>query len=147
VLPPFTDAGLLPPGLHQARWPEFTDRFGHNRHRLAILGGLRQAARALARAKCSRLFVDGSFVTTKPMPKDWDGAWDIAGVDSSLLDPILIDFTPAGRIQQQRKYLADLFPASWVEHGTGLSFLNFFQLDRSGLPKGVVELDLRAGGP
>jgi len=40
------------------------------------------------------------------------------------------------------KYGVDFFLATWVEAGSGLTFLNFFQRNRADDPKGIVQLDL-----
>jgi len=142
VIPALTTLGLLPPGVHDTTWPELSQRFGNNGQRKSVLAGIRQAATALSKAGCRRLWIDGSFVSSKAKPKDWDGCWDPVGVVRSLLDPDLLDFTKAGRARMKTKYMADLFPASLPEGNSGLAFLNFFQQDRSGDPKGLVALDL-----
>jgi len=42
------------------------------------------------------------------------------------------------------KYLADLFPSTWIEQSSSSTFLNYFQIDKAtGLPKGVLVLNLR----
>jgi hypothetical protein len=50
----------------------------------------------------------------------------------------------AGRAAQKAKYLGELFPAQMGEGGSGLTFLELFQVDKeTGKPKGIVALDLR----
>lgn len=142
MIPELTRLGILPPGVHGTTWSELSQRFGNNGQRKSILAGIRQAATVLTKAGCRRLWIDGSFVSSKAKPKDWDGCWDPFGVASSLLDPDFLDFSKAGRARMKTKYMADLFPASLPEGNTGLAFLNFFQQDRSGDPKGLVTLDL-----
>jgi hypothetical protein len=88
--------------------------------------------------------VDGSFVTIKDQPSDWDGCWDPTGVTPHLLDPTLADFSPNGRARCKVKYLADLFPSTWVEKSSSSTFLDYFQIDKTtGLPKGVIVLNLK----
>ena len=96
----------------------------------------------LKQAGCRRVYIDGSFVTAKPMPNDYDGCWDTDGVDPDLLDPVLLDFS-AGRAAQKAAFGGELFPTSGMEAGTGKTWLEFFQVDRdTGKPKGLVLLDL-----
>ncbi len=148
MLPEFTPTGLLPPGVHETTWVVLSERFGRNLRRQSILQGLRQAALGLKRAGCRRLWIDGSFVTDKRSPGDWDGCWDPVGVDPAKLDRVLFDLSPLGRRRMQAKYMADLFPASVTENQSGLLFVNFFQVDKAtGDPKGILLLDLIAWNP
>lgn len=65
---------------------------------------------------------------------------DPSGVDPYLLDPVLLDFTNA-RAAMKSKYLGELFPAT-ATAAPGVLFRDFFMKDRSGVPKGVVNIDL-----
>lgn len=143
MVPPFSALGLLPPGIHQGIWEEVLRQYGGNGRRREILEAVRHAATTLARAGCRRLWIDGSFVSDKFVPSDWDGCWDPVGVDPSLLEPVFLDFSPAGRHRMKIKYLADLFPASIREASSGLLFVDYFQIDKAtGAPKGIVLLEL-----
>ena len=102
--------------------------------------GLSAASRNLAVAGCRALLLDGSFVTAKPVPGDYDGAWETEGVDPGLLDPVLLDFRN-GLAAMKAKYFGELFPASAVAE-PGVLFRDFFQTDRDGVEKGVVLVDL-----
>jgi hypothetical protein len=134
--------GLLPPGVHQAAWDEIEQRLGFTAHRKRLLRGLRAAMTALKVAGCQRAWIDGSFVTEKEVPNDFDACWDVTAVDVALLDPVLLDFTPP-RFSQHVKYGGDIFP-NINEARTGSLFVDFFQVDKdTGDPKGIIELDLR----
>lgn len=141
VIPNFRADGLLPVGEHASTWAELTTRFDWRPHRLVLLDGLRAACLNLAAGGCQRLWLDGSFVTSKQIPADYDACWDPQGVDPLLLDPCLLDFTPGGRLRMKAKYLGDLFVAG-IEGRTSQPFVEFFQLDRSGERKGIVVVDL-----
>lgn len=143
MIPPFDDSGNLPPGVHEATWDEFADRFGITPQRRALLAGLYSALQVLQSAGCRAVYIDGSFVTNKLVPNDFDACWDIEGVDPDQLDPVLLTFDDR-RAAQKAKYLGELFPAQLTEGGSGGSFLAFFQVDKeTGNPKGIVALDLR----
>lgn len=142
MLPPFQPNGSLPPGVHEATWGELTLRFGTSDRRRALLAGLRVALRALARAGCSRFFLDGSFVTSKPEPGDWDGCWDAEGVDGRRLDPLLSGW-PEHRAAQKERFGGDIFPAFWDADGLGTTFLAFFQSGRDGAERGIILIDPR----
>ena len=103
---------------------------------------MRAAFESLKSAGCQTVYVDGSFVTAKDVPNDFDCCWEPNGVDGDLLDRVLLDFNP-GTAAQKDKYFAELFP-NFVEGNTGSPFLEFFQVDKdTGDPKGIVALDLR----
>lgn len=140
MLPDLTSAGELPPGIHKASWDELVHAFGTNERRRVLLGGLSAACSALANAGCTQLWVDGSFVTDKERPGDYDACWSWEGVDEDLLDPMLIDYSPTGRAATRAKYLGDLFFAG-VELRSGLPFVEFFQRTRDGGTKGIVLLN------
>ena len=72
------NTGYLPPGVHAAEWSDVQVRFAENSHRARLLGGLLAACRNLVAAGCGELLLDGSFVTEKPVPRDYDGAWETA---------------------------------------------------------------------
>jgi hypothetical protein len=97
----------------------------------------------LKAAGCRTAFVDGSFVTAKPAPGDFDACWAIDGVDPDRLDPAFLDFSNS-RARQKARFGGEFFPADLPEGLTGKTFLEFFQTDKeTGAPKGIVALDLR----
>lgn len=94
-------------------------------------------------AGCTTIYLDGSFITMKRRPGDFDACWDTSGVDLHLLDPVLLDFSNA-RAAQKSRYGGDFFPAQATELSAGLTFLEFFQIDKdSGDAKGIIAIDLR----
>ena len=104
------------------------------------MGGLLAACRNLAAAGCRELLLDGSFVSTDALPRDYDAAWETAGVDPVRLDPVLLDFSHR-RAAMKAKYLGDLFPASALAE-PGVLYRDFFRTDRNGVDKGVMLIDL-----
>lgn len=143
MIPDLDESGLLPPGIHTAEWPEIVARFGGTGHRRALLRGLRRALEALHAAGCTTAYVDGSFVTAKASPEDYDLCWSIVGVDVNALDPVLLIFDQ-GRRAMKAKYMGDLFPAEVPEGVSGRVFLEFFQIDKqTGKAKGILMIDLR----
>jgi hypothetical protein len=145
VIPDPDSTGNLPPGRHCATWEELERRFGTNERRRTLLAGMKRMLLSLKGAGCRRAFIDGSFVTTKDLPSDFDGCWSRTGVDLALLkssDPVLLDFSNK-RARQKLKYGGEMFPAEMVEGLSGRIFLNFFSRDKNtGDPKGIIEIDL-----
>jgi hypothetical protein len=147
VLPRFDAQGNLPSGVHWVGWKEFARRFGATAHRRRLLAGLRAGLDSLRAANWRTVYVDGSFVTAKEHPNDYDACWEVADVDPALLDPVFLEFSD-GRAAQKAKYLGEFFPAQLPEGVSGKAFLDFFQIDKeTGNPKGIVALHLRRFRP
>lgn len=141
MLPPFDPAtGRLPEGEHAVSWEELVDRFGWTPRRRQLLDGLAEAAELLATVGCTRIWLNGSFVTAKDEPADFDACWDPDGVDLDALDPIFFDLT-AGRANQKARFGGELFP-NVVESDSGLVFADFFKNERDGGHKGIVVLTI-----
>ena len=88
--------------------------------------------------------LDGSFVTDKVHPEDYDACWDEAGVGPAVLDPVLLTFDE-GRAAQKAKCRGGLFPASCIADSRGLSVAEFSQTDRTaGRPRGVIAINLES---
>jgi hypothetical protein len=146
-LPDFDQHGVLPPGVHVATWAEIYERYGHNGHRRRLLNGLELALASLKRAGCGRAYLDGSFVTAKQLPQDFDGCWEEEGVDSELLDPALLMFEDQ-RAVQKAVFLGEMFPASSRADRAGSPFLRFFQKQKdTGAPKGIICIELTEWTP
>jgi hypothetical protein len=73
-IPPFTDTGDLPVGIHRATLAEVVQRLGTGSpQRQNVSGRLERICRvAFGTGHVARLIVFGSFVTNKPDPNDVD---------------------------------------------------------------------------
>jgi hypothetical protein len=143
MIPEWLGTGDLPSGVHFAQWAEVEERLAFNPRRRRLLAGFREACDLLRRAGCRFVYLDGSFVTTKPRPGDFDACWDVQGVDEETLDPVFWDFSQ-GRAAQKRRFGGEFFPAQLPEGATGRAFLEFFQVNKlTGEAKGIVAIRLR----
>jgi hypothetical protein len=132
---------VLPQGVHSATLTEVAKMYAINPHRRSLFDGLRKGAEALAAAGCKFLYLDGSYVTAKPKPGDYDACWDPTGVSPQHLDPVFLNFDNQ-RHAQKVKFKGEFFPFM-LDAGTGQTFLDFFQTDRfSGEQKGILSIDL-----
>ena len=143
MIPQFDiQTGNLPPGEHEATWEEFVDRFGWNVRRRQLLDGIAESLDLLAAAGCNRVWLNGSFVTTKEEPGDFDAVWDPDDVDFDILDPIFGTLGMAkGRRLQNERFGGEWFP-NIVEGNSQRRFARFFQHDRNNLAKGIIVLRL-----
>lgn len=142
VLPPLTDAGELPPGVHSARLAEVLDRFGKgSAQRQAVALRLARIYRiARAAGHLARFAVFGSFVTAKREPAD---------VDVFLL---MEDAFDASRLTGEARFLFDHLAAQawfgasvfWFRRLAALegevAAIEQWQVKRDGSLRGIIEI-------
>jgi hypothetical protein len=134
---------VLPPGVHPATLAEVATTFATNAKRRLLYDGLRLAAMALRIAGCGKLYLDGSYVTAKAVPEDYDGCWDPTGMDPAKLDPVFLDFTNK-RQAMKKKFGGEFFPSSAPNTPTQ-TFLDLFQIEKfTGQAKGILLIVLTA---
>jgi len=141
MIPDLVDIGgpwkVLPPGVHFATLKEIEERFAISDHRKYLFSGFRKGVLSLHKAGCRKIFLDGSFVTEKPIPADFDVCWDTMGVDISKLDTVFLDFSD-GRKKQKERFQGEFFPANRIADGNCF-FFDFFQIDKyTGNAKGII---------
>jgi len=145
VIPDLVDIGglwkVLPPGVHDATLEEIESRFATSEHRKRLFSGFREGVIALRKAGCRKIFLDGSFVTEKPIPGDFDVCWDHTGIDHTKLDPVFLDFANR-RKKQKERFHGEFFPAHLLADGKHV-FLDFFQIDKyTGNAKGIIFMNI-----
>lgn len=140
-LGPPTPWPVLPPGIYDVTLADIAERFATTPHRRLLFDGFIRVVQALHRAGCRTVYLDGSFVTGKPHPDDFDGCWDVRGVDPEQIDPVLLIFENK-REAQKAKYLGEMFIAQ-AEGAPGRAFIDFFQTEKfSGRKKGLLRIQL-----
>jgi len=140
MIPDFTPGGELPPGEHTATLNQLEHRYATTPVRRTQYEGLVRACRALTAAGATTVWVNGSYITTKPEPGDYDATFDVDGLDwiaLGLSEPELLDFD-APRTTQKRVYGGELVP----NVPGGVDFVDFFQHNRDGDRKGIIRIDL-----
>jgi len=143
MIPDLVDVGgpwkVLPPGIHPATVEEVKSVFVINSVRERLFDGFVLGTTALALAGCRTVYLDGSFVTEKETPGDYDVSWDTTGVDVAKLDSVFLDFTDSRRFQKD-KFLGEFFPES-----AAFAVLALFQIDKyTGARKGILKITLSA---
>ena len=141
MIPAFVDIGgprkVLPPGIHAATLEEVEKRFAMSDHRKYLFAGLKKGVFALRKAGCRKILLDGSFITEKPIPADFDVCWEPVGVNPIKLDPVFLDFSD-GRKKQKERFHGEFFPTNLLADGRHF-FLDFFQIDKyTGNAKGII---------
>jgi hypothetical protein len=139
TLPQFTDKGFLPPGVHQTTWQEFATRYGTTPRRQDLLANMEVLLHEAKAAGGEKVYVGGSFVSTKANPKDFDMTWKVDGrriEDLRRINPLIVDR------EMQSVNLGGQLMVTYPNSPDGgvLSFLQ--RNNRYRIPVGVVELDL-----
>ena len=116
---------------------EIEARFAMTRHRKKLFSGLKAVAENLKAANCQTLYLNGSFITNKEDPGDYDACWEPLEVNQNL-DPVLLTDRAARKV----KYLGDIYPRI-PELTNGLDHFQSWQLDRDDNIKGIIIIDLR----
>lgn len=143
VIPAFRPDGCLPDGVHVADWQEFARRYGKTARRKELLKKARLGLLNLRDAGCEWVWLDGSFVTSKALPNDVDGCWEMApGLDLSRLDESFLLRSFKDRVALLYDYGLDFFVAGATEAGSGLPFSEFFQFAPGGVRKGIIKMHL-----
>ena len=113
MIPPLDDRGLLPAGVWDCTLEEIAARFVTNDHRRNLWAGMTlfiEEKYRPAGLSCP-LWVDGSFVRSKPSPSDVDVVLDV----SSFAPEAAVQLAIGLRIQHDEikaRYHVDL----WVRH-------------------------------
>ena len=131
---------VLPPGIHTASLDEIREIFACTPYRQILYEGFCLGYENLVAAGCKKVFLDGSFTTSKERPEDFDACWDAQGVNVSKLDLTLLDNSHR-RIAQKRKYFGEFLMIRFTSPSAP-TILDFFQRDRStGKRKGILLVD------
>ncbi|MDF5720895.1 MAG: hypothetical protein PUP91_10520 [Rhizonema sp. PD37] len=96
----------------------------------------------LKAAGCRRAYINGSFVTHKLVPEDFDMCWDRDDVDINCLRqkaPIILNFYE--KETQKAKYKGEIYPSDQPIDESTMS-IDFFQRDREQNRKGIIAIDL-----
>lgn len=143
MIPEFDSNGNLPPGVHFCTWEEFVERFGTTELRLRFIRGLKIAMEQLWKAGCRTIYINGSFVTSKEDPNDFDACWDSEEVDMNYLRinaPRLLN--TFDRQAQKAKYKGEIFRSDELVGDLGVNSFELFQRDRDLKKKGIIAIDL-----
>jgi len=149
LIPAFDQStGALPPGNHHATLEQVEERLTLTPRRRWLMKGLCTAVKAFWAAGIEEIYIGGSFCTEKPDPGDVDGYW--VEPDESVydrIDPYWIDFElvpiPQARRLKWRMWAdhgVEFFIHPAMQAGPDISFPQFFQQDRDGRPRGVIQV-------
>jgi len=140
MIPPLDpDTGYLPPGIHAAVWTDVWARFSSTPYRASLTLGLRQGLEQLRDAGCRTALLDGSYISAKEIPGDYDVAYEPFGMDPDRLDPVFFEFGNL-RAAMKIKFGGEFFPAHFYA-APGILYRDWFLKDKDGVAKGIIQID------
>lgn len=144
MIPNFQSNGILLSGIHWSTIEEIKEKLCFSVKRTELVAGLELAIKSLKRAGCETIYLDGSFATSKQNPQDIDVCWELENVNLDVLfviEPVLFDFA-SGRKAQKDKFGCEFFPADSIASPPNKIYIDFFQQDKDGNPKGIIGLKI-----
>lgn len=142
TFPGYNSEGYLPVGIYKMGWDEFVTKFSFTSIRELQIKGLIKAIPKFKAAGASHLYIDGSFITKKYNPSDYDVLYDITEIDLEILDPILKDASSAGRKTQKVHYRGEFVPLT-NQANDYMTYWQFYQVSKSsGNAKGIIVIDI-----
>ena len=143
MLPPFTEQGELPSGIHAANWSEIERRFGAgSASRVNAYAKLRHLHELAERTgRLERFLVFGSFVSAGADPRDLDIVLVMAA-EFRLEQAPRESLTLFSHADAEARFGASVF---WVRQGmlSGAEmqqFLETWQTKRDGTRRGLLEV-------
>jgi hypothetical protein len=142
MLPAFNQEGNLPEGIHLATDDEVFGQFATLSARRQWLGEQLRSLLALAKStgQLARVFLWGSFVTSKEVPNDLDVLL-VMGTEfaiEAVPSPVHVVFD---HVQARLRFQADVF---WTKASIGLEILHLwldtYQTGKDFTRRGIVEV-------
>ena len=142
-----SEDGYLDAGEHPADWKLVAATFGVGERRRVLLEGLLMLLRDLRIAGVTSVWLDGSFVTDDPEPRDFDLCWSPLGADKTKLPAefgygrgTALDPKTSNHDLLKLKYRGDVF----VHLPPFADFVALLSQDREGRPRGIVKIDMES---
>jgi hypothetical protein len=132
-------------GILLKAWDEFIKVFGYNERRRDIIEGLKLAISELEECGCSKIYINGSFVTKKRNPGDFDACWRDIGenIDKKKMMGKFATLFAGTKEMQHFRYKGDMRPAFDFAN-LDKCYLEFFQIDKYDKSvKGIIELEIK----
>jgi hypothetical protein len=130
----------MPPGIHTVTLAEVEAKFAHNVKRKYLFVGLARVVGILIEANCPEVFLDGSYITKKEEPGDYDLCFEPTGLQPTELLRVLL----SSKENRKAEYLGDIFtrlpvPPYYHDH------VAEWQRDgrNDDVVKGILRIDLR----
>jgi hypothetical protein len=113
-------------------------RFAYNFRRRFLFQGLTNVLRILEQANCKKVFLNGSFITRKEEPGDYDLCWEPIGV---LPTPELRSLLVMTSSERRLKFGGDIL-MRLPQPPFQIDYVDYWQTDVQDNLKGIIRIDL-----
>ncbi|MDR0864863.1 MAG: hypothetical protein LBO74_08025 [Candidatus Symbiothrix sp.] len=136
----FNENGVLNPGIYEMTWKDFHTFFLFSPRRKELLEGLKKVIDILQDVGCTIIYIDGSFVTEKIEPGDWDACVECP---PSKIQDLYNKYPLFDKKEQKRLYKGELFDALSIADRNENNYISFFQQIRGkNIKKGIIKIKL-----
>lgn len=144
MIPAFNEEGCLPAGIYEASFEEVKARLGFSKRRQALLQGMAALLSQCRLLQCDVLYLDGSFVTAKVNPGDYDACWDTTCEDrDGVLNKAADSLLNSDSETQKDHFGGEIHPAfSKAPLLPRLTIREYFQTTKEGGRKGIIMIKL-----
>ena len=135
------DAIIFKPGIHKYSMHEVERMFAYNDIRDKHFEGFMKWARELKEAGCKTVYLDGSFITRRKDPHDFDACWEPFVPKTRPKAQSLLDESIDGNLARKKEFGGDIFPRFTAKYGDRVEKWQYDERTRR--VKGIIEIDLR----
>ena len=132
---------IFKPGIYEYTLEKLERDFATNKKRKDLFEDIKRLAKELKDAGCEFLYIDGSFITRKETPGDFDACWEPFVRNNKQVNALLLEDSTFASSWRKEMFSGDIFPR-FGEYGDRVEK---WQVDsRNGKVKGVISIDLRS---
>lgn len=141
----YNDHGNLEDGIYDMTIDEVREKFCFTEIRKWLFEGLLIAIEHLRKVGCTTIYLDGSFVTKKRNPTDYDMCWDDTGfnlINVKKICPELLD--PGWKNKKMlERYRGEVIPMNNTNPVTGINYFSLFTKDKeNATTKGIIRVKI-----
>lgn len=131
---------IFKPGIYEYTLEKLERDFATNKTRKDLFEDIKRLAKELKHAGCEILYIDGSFITRKEKPGDYDACWEPFVKKNMPANTLLLEDSTFANTWRKERFSGDIFP----RFGGYGDRVEKWQLDsRTNKQKGIIFIDLR----
>ncbi|KAA6335586.1 hypothetical protein EZS27_016196 [termite gut metagenome] len=142
VIPDLLENGFLPEGIYETTFEEINKRFGFSNRRNRLLTGMKELIDICKQLGCDVFYLDGSFVSKKVIPSDYDACWDTTSIHR---ESVLKAASESILVALEEEYGGEIYYAQTKSfRNASITILEYFQLCKENptIKKGILKINL-----